>query len=123
MAHVDALSRIEPENSNKVVATIEIEDIDFQLCAAQARDKEISELMSKLENGTVNGYDMVNGVIYRKINDALRFFVPKSMEMEVIREIHEKLGHLGVDKSYLKLKDHYWFPEMKQKKEEQKKNL
>lgn len=71
-----------------VTATVEIEDIDFQLCAAQARDKEINELKDTLEQGTVSGYDMVNGVVYRKINETLRFFVPKDMENEVIRKIH-----------------------------------
>lgn len=120
MGHVDALSRI--DQNNNVVATIEAEDIDFQLCAAQARDKEIADLKVKLERGMVSGYDMVNGVVYKKVNDDIRFFVPKQMENEVIRNTHEKLGHLGVDKCYLKMKDHYWFPEMKQKIDKYRKN-
>lgn len=115
------MSRINQDNDT-TVATIEIEDIDFQLCAAQARDGEVSGLKTKLEQGEVKGYDIVNGVVYKKVNEDLRFFVPKDMEIEVIRNIHEKLGHLGVDKCYLKIKDLYWFPNMKEKNYNFKKN-
>lgn len=96
------------QDNDRTVATIESEDINFQLCAAQARDKEINDLKLRLEEGLVNGYDMVNGVVYKKVND-------------IIRNIHEKLGHLGVDQVYLKMREHYWFPEMKQKIEKYRK--
>lgn len=117
IGHDDALSRVEKENCG-VVATIESEDIYFQLCAAQAR-----ELKLKLENGTMDGYDMLNGVVYKKTKNGLRFYVPTAMETEVIRTIHEKIGHLGVDKCYLKMRDHYWFPYMKEKVEKYRKKM
>lgn len=37
------------------------------------------------------------------------------MENNVIRLIHEKLGHLGVDKCYDQIRVHYWFPSMHRK--------
>lgn len=73
MGYVDAMSRLE---DNNVVATIETEDIEFKLCAAQARDKIICDLNLKLEEKPVDGYEMENGLIYRKLKDGLRFYVP-----------------------------------------------
>lgn len=37
------------------------------------------------------------------------------MENNIIRLIHEKLGHLGVDKCYDQIRVHYWFPSMHSK--------
>uniref|UniRef100_A0A1B0GQT2 RNA-directed DNA polymerase n=1 Tax=Phlebotomus papatasi TaxID=29031 RepID=A0A1B0GQT2_PHLPP len=56
---------------------------------------------------------MREGIIFRKNrSNQLLMYVPSEMESNLIRHIHEKIGHLGVTKCYEQLKMHYWFPDM-----------
>lgn len=85
MGHVDALSR------NHLVAAITSDEIDLHLQATQSRDPFISALCSRLENETVDKFELRNGLVYRKtLNDRLALYVPAEMENNVIRLIHEK---------------------------------
>lgn len=68
-------------------------------------------------------YLMVNGVVYRKLKDEEGlFYVPAEMEENIIRSVHEKIGHQSVDKSCNQLKMNYWFPKMQAKVEKFIKN-
>lgn len=112
MGHVDALSRCHQ------IAAVDTNDIDFQLQVAQSRDTNIIGLRSKLEKEEVNDFKLYDGLVYKR--DAVGrflFFVPEEMEDNVIRTIHEKIGHLGIDKCCEQLKMHYWFPRMRCKVE------
>lgn len=112
MNHVDALSRC------YTVAVVDSEDIDFQLRATQSRDPIILELKQKLSNAEDKLYEMKDGIIFRKNpRNQLLMYVPSEMESNLIRHIHEKIGHLGVTKCYEQLKMHYWFPNMMNKVE------
>lgn len=73
-------------------------------------------IYSRLEKESVDGFELCNGLVYRKYNgDRLEFYVSAEMEQNVFRRIHEKNGHLGVDKCYDQLRVHYWFPAMHNK--------
>lgn len=58
---------------------------------------------------------MENGIIFRIKNEHRQLFVPEEMENNVIRLVHEKYGHLGIDKCSNQIKKHYWFPGMREK--------
>lgn len=45
-------------------------------------------------------YEARNGVVHRKINDTLLFYVQKAMEKSSMNKQHEELGHIGVEKIY-----------------------
>lgn len=108
MGHVDALSRM------PMVAAVDPTDIDVQLIALQSVDPILSDLKSKLEKKSDSSYELSDGIIFKKGRDGdLRFYVPKEMELEVVRTIHEKCGHFGVTKTFDYLKKNYWFPEMR----------
>ena len=47
----------------------------------------------------------------------LRFYVSSEIEDNLIRQIHEKIGHLGVKKCCDQRKMHFWFPDMQVKVE------
>lgn len=112
MAHVDALSRA------PLVAAIDYSDIDVKLRALQSIDLDISTVKSKIKGGGDRYFKILDHVVYRKMgNNDLLFYVPKDMEDEVIRTQHEKLGHPGSNKTYDKLRNLYWFPNMKEKVE------
>ena len=110
MTHADALSRcyaIVPSDRQEVESRIRI---------TQVRDPEIQSMVEKLSEGSVEGYNSVEGLVV-KIDDSGRrlFWVPAEMQNNVIRLVHEKLAHQGVDKCCSKLLKRYWFPRMRSK--------
>lgn len=48
-------------------------------------------------------------------NKKLLFYVPRSMEANVIRTCHDDLGHVGIDKAINNIAKVYWFPRMRDK--------
>lgn len=111
MGHVDALSRNHP-----TIAAITVDEVDLHLQATQARDPIVSQLCSRLEKEPVEPFELNNGLVYRKKpNCRLALYVPAEMESNVIRLIHEKIGHLGTDKCHDQIRLHYWFPTMHKK--------
>lgn len=110
MGHVDALSR------NPPIGFIQSDDVDMHLQATQSRDQPILNLRNQLESNEVDNYELRDGLVYRKMkNGQLSLYVPLEMEANVIRLIHEKIGHLGVDKCYQQITCHYWFPSIRDK--------
>lgn len=93
MAHVDALSRMEH------VGAISDLDIDFQLRVAQSRDSEICRLREHFETADSNEFELRDEVVYQiSPSGTRRLYVPREMINNVIRHIHERIGHLGIDK-------------------------
>ncbi|XP_011687110.1 PREDICTED: uncharacterized protein LOC105449550 [Wasmannia auropunctata] len=93
MNHVDALSRCHS------VLVLEGSTFERTLSVCQDRDKEISEIRDKLEKGDIKYYELRKGLVYRKDkNKKLLFYVPQSMEANVIRTCHDDLGHVRIDK-------------------------
>ena len=110
MPHVDALSRV------PLIAAIDPTDIDIQIRAKQSVDKKILDIREKLEQSDLAGFELVNGVVYKKGRKGeLCMMVPEDMENEIIRTMHEKRGHFGINKTYDDLKEYYWFDNMREK--------
>lgn len=64
-------------------------------------------------------YELRDGLVYRKDrNKKLLFYIPRSMELNVIRTCHDDLGHVGIDKVIDNITKVYWFPQMKSKVKE-----
>lgn len=93
MSHVNALSRCHS------VLVLEGSTFEKTLSVCQDRDDEIREIQRKLEKGDVKYYKLRDELVYRKDrNKKLLFYVPRSMESNVIRTCHDDLGHVGIDK-------------------------
>lgn len=142
MGHVDALSRshdAHPIHENtinavdhcpdhdhtacKLIATIDEDDLSFRIQITQNRDEKISKIRNKLETENVPGFEMQNGLVFKTSDtEQIRLYVPEEMEENVIRTSHEKIAHLGTDKTYAHARRHYWFPGMKDKIERHIKN-
>lgn len=111
MSHVDALSRCNG------VLVLEANTFEQTLSIRQDRDKEICKIRNKLvRNGEDKFYELRDGLVYRKVkNKKLLFYVPKCMELNVIRTCHDDLGHLGIDKVVDNVMRVYWFPNLREK--------
>lgn len=107
MTHVDGLSRIE------YIGVIDDNSFERNLAVAQKCDNNIVALTRELELREDKLFELRNGVVYRKRNNILLFYVPQDMERNVLFRYHNELGHVGQGKVYETLSRNYWFPEMK----------
>jgi len=113
MTHVDALSRCHS------ILILEGNTFERTLSICQDRDPEILKIREELKKGEVRYYELRDGLVYRKDNNKkLLFFVPRSMETNVIRTCHDDIGHVGVDKTVSNISKVYWFPKMQEKVKE-----
>lgn len=110
MKHVDALSRC-----FEGVLILEENSFERNLSIKQSQDLKINEIKSSLEKSQSKLFELYNGLVYRKQNGLLLFYVPESMESNVIRTCHDDLGHVGTDKCVQAIMENYWFPEMRNK--------
>lgn len=107
MPHVDALSRA---NVLPISAAV-----SAKMRAAQDDDEMVTAIKIALEQeGTIEGYSVSNGVLYKEKDGNRRVFVPEAMEVEVIRSAHEK-GHLGVKKTTERIDADYYIPGIEKK--------
>lgn len=104
---------------HSIVALVNSEEVDFLIRATQARDPHLLALKKRLEetpSAPSALHELRDGLVCRRDrNRRLYFCVPREMETELIRKVHEKIGHLGITKCYDQMKIHYWFPERRAK--------
>ncbi|XP_063994904.1 uncharacterized protein LOC135172646 [Diachasmimorpha longicaudata] len=77
MRHVDALSRK----------------------SAVIMDPSIVEIRDGLECREHKFYELRNGLVYRKKNEKLLFYVPQQMEANVIFKYHDEMGNMAKEKT------------------------
>ncbi|XP_076547015.1 uncharacterized protein LOC143305818 [Osmia lignaria lignaria] len=87
LVHADTLSR---EFS---VLVITENSFERNLAILQGQDPQIKKLRDELQNNENRFFELNNGIVYRKMNNKLLFYVPSSMEDNVIRTNHEEIGH------------------------------
>lgn len=111
MAHVDALSRC-----HQIVSVISGEDLEFQIQASQSRDSIIKSLSEFLKSQPSEMFELKEGIVSKKSKSGdLLLYVPSELEENIIRFVHEKIGHLGINRCVDQIKMHYWFPKIKNK--------
>lgn len=108
MTHADCLSR----NS---ILILEDNTFERNLSIKQDQDKEISQIRDSLENSESKFFEIRNGLVYRKFEKKLLFYVPETMEASVIKTYHDEIGHVGENKTCELIMRTYWFPHLKQK--------
>lgn len=100
----------------KIVSVANQLELNFMVQATQNRDEKILILRTRLENERVDGFELKDGLVYRRDKkQRLQLFVPQEMEENVIRMIHEKICHMGIDKTHEQIKKNFWFENMKTK--------
>jgi len=109
MQHVDAFSRCH------AILVLESNTFEQTLAVRQTTDDEIVHIKNELLTSDNKFYELRNGLVYRKENKHIRFYVPKSMENNVIRTCHDDLAHVGLPKVIENISRVYWFPDMRNK--------
>jgi len=107
MKHVDALSRS--------VAYVNEMPLERELELRQLSDAKIQDIANNLEYGESEKFVLVNGLVYRKFDDELRFVVPEAMVPALLRAHHDNMGHTGQVKTYEGIARFYWFPSIRKK--------
>jgi Integrase zinc binding domain len=107
MKHVDALSR------QPAVLLIET-SLKERIKAVQSRDEKLVAISELAKTGPYNDYVLDNDVLYKQLNGVNLLVIPKSMELEVIRRVHEQ-GHFGVRKMEELTAREFYIPKLKQK--------
>lgn len=60
---------------------------------------------------------MRNGLVYRKYQGQILFYVPAALESSIMHKYHNEMSHVGIEKTVRNILNSYWFPEMKAKVE------
>ena len=119
MSHVDALSR-NPIAECHVVVEQE-NGITARLIKAQANDSDVKKVFDQAKSGRSSDYVVRGDLLFKEINGNLCVVVPKAMQMQIIRQAHER-GHFSVAKTKALLRNDYWIPNIETKIEKVIKN-
>lgn len=99
MAHVDALSRS--------VAYVNELPLERKLEFRQLSDPRIKEISKNLEFQDNELFVLSDGLVYRRENDHLKFVVPESMVVSILRAHHDNMAHCGAEKTLSGIKQNY----------------
>jgi len=109
MTHVDALSR--------QIFVVEDNSFDRNLALCQSDDPKIAKIQAELQRSENKLFEMRNGLVYRKRQGQILFYVPSMLESNIIYKYHNEMSHVGVEKTVRNILNSYWLPEMKAKVE------
>lgn len=110
MQHVDALSRAES------ILVLEENSFEQTLAIVQYKDPKLESLRQELERSDSPLYELRDGLIYRKLSKTkIRFYIPEVLETQILRNSHDYLGHIGIDKVVEQINRNYWFPNIREK--------
>lgn len=107
MKHADALSR------NPVLIITE-DGLIPRIRRAQEKDEELQETMNRAKDKKDNNFFMKNGLLYRYQDGDDLLVIPKSMQTEIIKRVHE-VGHFGITKTKEMIAKDYWIPKLENK--------
>jgi len=109
MQHVDAFSRCH------AILVLESNSFEQVLALRQNTDDDIIQIRDELLTKDSKLFELRNGLVYGKENKNVKFYVPKSMESNVIRTCHDEMANVGLLKVIENISRVYWFPDMKTK--------
>ena len=119
-----ASSHVEPPGDPKKPEVDLPEEINMK--EEQDKDEGIQTLKSRIKKGTATKaeqthyFETTDGLLYYlsqpdSEDPMLRLYIPQEMERIVIKQYHDQLGHMGLDKTYDSIRLKYFFPNMYRK--------
>jgi len=107
MQHVDALSRS--------VGYVNELPLERQLEFRQLADNRVQEISRGLEFNDHEKFSLVDGLVYRKEGENLKFVVPEEMVPSLLRAHHDDMAHCGLEKTFQGMSKNFWFPSMRKR--------
>ena len=106
-------------DEGKVVEELKVNSVRY----AQYKDKEVKGLIERIKQGTVRkgeeDYLLDNNTLYhipspikRDKSPRMQLVIPIQLRPLVLRACHEQAGHLGIDRTYEKIRKRYFWPGM-----------
>lgn len=108
MKHVDSLSR------NAIMIISAEENLATRIKSLQQQDDDLQHVFKILETQPYQNYLIRNGVLYKFDNGYELLVVPKALEVDVMKSVHEN-GHFGVKKMEESVKQRYYIPALREK--------
>lgn len=116
----DALSRYSVEEGMDTeiegLPVFHISDTTDWVAAMQRADAEIMSISKKLEDGDSEAhkrFTMCSGRIYKVSKGNFRLYVPSDLRHDIVGEAHRNLNHFGIDKTLDKIKECYYFQNLR----------
>ena len=106
---------------NKILTLSNVESQLAEIKAKQHEDQVLKTIIDRINNNEIVGTEFVldNGVLYNfglnvKKELVRRLAVPDIMRSDVMKQMHDDTlcGHLGIEKTYRRLIDRFWWPNM-----------
>ena len=110
---------IVPEFEQMEVPKCDLPGLD--MIVEQAKDKDITDLKTTLEQGNPSQaikrrYIIEHNIVYflsdPDDNPTLRLFVPGHLRQAVVKQYHDDNGHIGVQKTYDSIRRKYFWPNL-----------
>jgi hypothetical protein len=91
-----------------LLAMLRVDDVDHEIIRAYKNDSMATEL-SKSKNTSIQiteeGYILLYGKVY----------VPPKQVKRILQQAHDKQGHQGYQRTWKRVREHYYFPQMKRR--------
>jgi len=103
------------------VTNIDSNETIVDIVQFQHSDPFCKQLITSINNGSVKPYEsakfhVIDNVLHTTVIDCGKSFtavvIPKNLRATILHELHDKLGHFGVNKTYSLIKRHYFWPNM-----------
>lgn len=114
LKHVDALSR-NPLPACMLVDECE-DSIITRIRKAQCEDESLKPIFEAANVKQLSGFVVRNGLLFKEVENDVKLIVPRSMQTQIIRRVHEN-GHFGSAKTEILVRKDYWFTDLKSKVE------
>lgn len=105
MRHADALSR------NPLVLNISTDNLIARIRAAQEKDSQTKAIIELLKYKDFDDYFIEGNLLYKLKDGKKHLAIPRSLQPELIRNIHED-GHFAGKKLETRIIDNYYFPDL-----------
>lgn len=111
LSHVDYFSRNVPTKSCYQIESLS----ETWLHIEQQNDPGTLEIIEKTKGGDTNTstqFKLKNGLLYKKLENTNKLYVPQQCRLSLMRRFHEENCHVGWEKTLMKIREHFWMPHM-----------
>lgn len=111
LSHADYLSRNIPSKICYQINSLS----KTWLHVEQQNDPNVAETAEMIRSGDPNTnaqFLLKNGLLYKKVGDRIKLYIPQQCRLTLMRRFHEDNCHVGWEKTLVKMQEDFWMPHM-----------